>query len=373
MTKADPTGRRLHVVLIGYAHGHGGIQTHCHWLAKGLSDRGHRVELLSPAPMTGHEASLPCRTDYAITEYRGWRDVWCLARARSGKSEAVVITGTGWKAMLLAVALRPTEKRVFFEVMSGERSGRFDPRDLTRLGFNAIVGQGSGVERMFVRDFGWTGSSTVIPALPEPLERISQVPIPPRLPQRPDGRLRLAYFSRLVPYKGAGFLIENWSRLAEHAESLDIWGTGSAHDEFAAKIAEAGLGDIVRLKGRYPGGQAYVDLLQSYDMTLLPTWGQEGAPLVLLESMACGIPFVANGVGGIPDYANRWCEVTEGDVADFLPLYDRLARRIRSGGLDTAALQAHYRDNFSFERLVERWEAFLQAPLADSAKERSLS
>ena len=351
----------MHIVLIGYLHHDGGIQTHSHWLARGLVARGHSVEILTPGPLRGAAPGLPVDPPYAVGEYRGAADLWRLARRPRLAVDAVVIAGTGWKAMALALAIRPAGKRIFFEVMSGERNAWPDPRDLVHLGFDAIVAQGRGVERAFLRAFGWQRARTVIPALPEPLEVACH--IPPALPRRTSRKLSLAYFGRLVVYKGAGFLIENWERLARHADRLDIWGAGPAHDEFAAKIAAASLGDRIALKGRYPRGQAYVDLLQSYDRTLLPTWGKEGAPLVLLESMACGVPFVANGVGGIPDYANPQCAVTSGDVAELLTLYDGLAERLRAGGVNTAALQAHYRDRFGYERLVDRWEQFLASPL----------
>jgi glycosyltransferase involved in cell wall biosynthesis len=356
----------MRIILIGYLHNHGGIQNHTHWLAKGLAARGHEVDVLTPAQTRGAAAGLPTDTPYAISEYRGLADLLRFALNRWSGIDAVAIAGTGWKAMALALAIRPVGKRIFFEVMRGQRFDRLDPRSMVHLGFDAIVGQGRDVERVFCRDFRWNKPSVVIPALPEPLDHLCDIRPGRRLPQSPNRKLRLAHFSRLVPHKGAGYLVDNWQHLARHADSLDIWGQGPAHDDLAAKISTAGLADKIALRGRYPRGGDYVTLLQSYDMTLLPTWGNEGAPLVLLESMACGVPFVANGVGGIPDYANPQCEVTSGDLAEFLPLYDRLAERIRSQGFDAASLQAYYRANFGYERLVDRWESFFASPLPEA-------
>lgn len=357
----------MHIILIGYLHNHGGIQTHTHWLAKGLVSRGHSVEVITPGPQRGDPPCLPQGERYEITEYRTLGDVLRIGRKTRPHPDAVVVAGTGWKAMSLAYAIKGTRRRVFFEVMSGERNARFDPRDMARLGFDAIVAQGSGVARAFVREFSWSRPHVTIPALPEPLEVVADIPAAPKLPHEGEGKLRLGYFSRLINYKGAGWLIENWGRLSQRAERLDIWGTGPAHDEFAKLIDKHGLEDRIALRGRYPSGQEYIKLLQQYDLTLLPTWGKEGAPLVLLESMACGVPFVANGVGGIPDYANPRCAITSGNLDEFLPLYDELAARIARGEIDTEALQDHYRQNFSFERLVDRWETFLSSSLPEAA------
>lgn len=359
----------MHIILIGYLHNHGGIQTHTHWLAKGLACRGHSVEVITTGPMRGDPPNLPEDAQYSIRQYQTFTDILSIARMERPRADGVVVTGTGWKAMILALAMKGARRRVFFEVMSGERNSRIDPRGMARWGFDAVVAQGSGVARTFTEEFGWKRPQVIIPALPEPLEIVGEIPPAPKLPHIDKGKLRLAYFGRLVPYKGAGFLIENWGRISKHALSLDIWGTGDAYDDFAELIARNDLSGSVSLKGRYPQGQDYIDLLQHYDLTLLPTWGKEGAPLVLLESMACGVPFVANGVGGIPDYANPYCAITSGDVAEFLSLYDELAARIGRGDIDSEALQDHYRQNFSYERLVDRWENFLSNPLPAPAGE----
>ncbi|RIJ29194.1 glycosyltransferase family 4 protein [Henriciella algicola] len=353
----------MHIILIGYLHNHGGIQTHTHWLANGLVSRGHSVEAITPGPQRNDPPGLPQNGHYEISEYRTIGDILRIGRKARPRPDAVVVAGTGWKAMTLAYAIKGARRRVFFEVMSGERNTWLDPRDMARIGFHAMVAQGSGVERAFVREFSWCRPHVTIPALPEPLEVEANIPVAPKLPRGGEGKLRLGYFSRLINYKGAGWLIENWDCLSQHAERLDIWGTGPAHDEFAALINKNGLGDRISLKGRYPRGQEYINLLQRYDLTLLPTWGKEGAPLVLLESMACGVPFVANGVGGIPDYANPQSAITSGKLEEFLLLYNDLAARIGRGEIDGEALQEHYRQNFSFERLVDQWEGFLNSPL----------
>lgn len=133
------------------------------------------------------------------------------------------------------------------------------------------------------------------------------------------------------------------------------------------QITAAGLADTIALKGRYPDGSAYIDLLKGYDVTLLPTIGEEGAPLVLLESMACGVPFVANGMGGIPDYANPDSAITSGDIQEFTPAVCDILARVRAGTIDRARLQGHYRSTFSTPVLTDRWETFLSDSIARKA------
>lgn len=344
-------------------HGEGGIQTHTHYLATGLFERGHRVTVVTPPPMARHEAELPGRDgDYRLVTYSGVASALKgLGTGRTAGHDVAVLCGTGWKSMVGMLALPRPTKRIFFEVMSGARMGRLDPRMLVHAGFDAIVGQGRPVEQKFCEEFGWRGVRTTIPALPEPLERRCSIPGRRALPIERDKGLRLVYFGRLAAHKGVAYLIENWARLSRVAQSLDVFGSGPQEEELRQLISSRGLGEVIRLRGRYPGGQDYVDLMQDYDLKLLPTVGAEGAPLVLLEAMACGLPFVANGVGGIPDYANEDCAITNGNIEDFLPLFDSFVERMMRGHVDGARLQGYYDKHFSFDGLVDRWESFLRS------------
>lgn len=41
----------MNCLLIGYMHGQGGIQSHTHFLATGLTEHGHSVLVLTPEPL----------------------------------------------------------------------------------------------------------------------------------------------------------------------------------------------------------------------------------------------------------------------------------------------------------------------------------
>lgn len=362
---------RLRILLIGYMHGRGGIQSHTHYLASGLVERGHAVSVLTPAPFTGHDPVNPSGRPYDLATYESVTDV-ARYRSPAGPFDVGVVCGTGWSAMLGVRANRAIKKRVFFEVMSGERAKRLDPRMIVHWGFNAIVGQAKPVEARFCDEFNWSGERITIPALPEPLETQVDIAVRSRSDLNSVGELRLAYFGRLAPHKGVKMLIERWDELSQWGKSLDIWGGGEQFDELDALIKSKGLEGVVRLCGRYPDGADYVALLQNYDLKLLPTVGAEGAPLVLLEAMACGLPFVANGVGGIPDYDNVDARITDGNIADFFPLIADWVSAHQRDEIDPARLQRHYSQHFSFSRLVDRWENFFRNLSAQTAS-RSVS
>ena len=346
----------MRITLVGYLHGQGGIQTHTYYLATGLTERGHEVSVVSPPARNGHSEFVSDKCTFNVLTYKG--TVNAMASVRHTRCDVAVVCGVGCKAMLSVLAATGA-KKVFFEVMSGASLGLRDPRRLVHLGFDAIVGQGSAVSVRFQEAFGWNGPAVVIPALPEPLERT--VGLQPRLITAAGDRpLSMAYFGRLAAHKNVALLIDHWDDIAGCDGKLDIWGTGPEKEALAAQIKSAGRSGQIALKGSYPRGSEYIALLRNYDLTLLATIGDEGAPLVLLESMAAGVPFVANGVGGIGDYANPDCAVTSGDIAEFIPLAQGLVARLRAGKVNIDRLQAHYRNTFGYENLTERWDVFLK-------------
>jgi glycosyltransferase involved in cell wall biosynthesis len=74
-------------------------------------------------------------------------------------------------------------------------------------------------------------------------------------------------------------------------------GTGHQYDKMQALAVGLGLEGCVHFAGLWPDtSQVYPGL----DM-LLQTSRIEGLPLSLLEGMACGLPVVAIGVGGVPE------------------------------------------------------------------------
>lgn len=360
----------MNILLIGYIHGEGGIQTHTHFLAKGLVERGHDVTVLSPPPISnfGHQTARGVDRSYRLATYgKQLPDSDLSQISRREQFDVTVVCGTGWKSMVKTLTTIRTKRRVFFEVMSGDRSKRLDPRALVHFGFDAVVGQAPTVEEKFCESFQWRKQRTTIPALPEPLEVQADIPERTRLDSDGDGKLRMAYFGRLAPHKRVDFLIENWSVFGERAHSLDIWGGGEDRERLEGLVAAAGLGEQIQFRGRYPTGQAYVDELASYDLKLLATDGAEGAPLVLLEAMATGLPFIANGVGGIPGYANEDCAITSGDLGEFMPAYREWLRKWEAGEISPERLQQFYKDKFSYRALVDRWESFMTELLGPRA------
>jgi glycosyltransferase involved in cell wall biosynthesis len=107
-----------------------------------------------------------------------------------------------------------------------------------------------------------------------------------------------------VPVKGTDVLIEACARLAHQGLRFQccLIGDGTLRRCLEEQIARLGVGERVRLLGRLPN-EKLPDWYRSAHVFALASYS-EGIPSVLLEAAACGTPFVATRVGGIPEVAD---------------------------------------------------------------------
>jgi glycosyltransferase involved in cell wall biosynthesis len=127
---------------------------------------------------------------------------------------------------------------------------------------------------------------------------------------RPEARARLGldgtdplllFVGRLVPVKGLDVLLDACAELArsELRFRLCLVGDGPLRGSLEQRAARLGLAGTVQFCGPRPHGQL-PDWFRAADLFVLPS-RSEGLPSVLLEATACGTPFVASRVGGIPE------------------------------------------------------------------------
>lgn len=368
----------MKILLAGCALGQGGLQSHLRWMARALGEEGvetlvlslgskkfspddfptlqglqnQRVRFISCIPYKTQDATLGLPKLQRLAEIKTVIDEF--------SPDVYFAVGTGWNLFIPPRLSRSKTRRIFHEVMSGVSNGWRDSRWGVRWWFDEVVGQSPIVAKTFAECFDWKKPVTAIPAIPEPLELTASLP-ESTLRTVELGQARAALFSRLVPHKQAFWLVQQWDLLKDVLGELHIHGTGPEEQLIRDYIASRGLGDRVKCFGRYPEGQAYADLLRSYDLTLLPTIGAEGAPLVLLESMACGVPFVAYGVGGIPDYGvdNPNCLIVPPDPDAFICGVRQMIHRLAHGQINQAQLQQLYLERYSYAVLKKAWLSYL--------------
>lgn len=126
------------------------------------------------------------------------------------------------------------------------------------------------------------------------VEEISTIP---KTPPAQGAPLRLLFVGRLISTKGILEAIESVARArATCSLTLDIVGTGDLAGECDKRIAQLGVGDIVRLHGRQPKEEVF----RWYDRShvfLFPSY-REPSGNVVFEAMSRGLPVITSTVGG---------------------------------------------------------------------------
>ncbi len=143
------------------------------------------------------------------------------------------------------------------------------------------------------------------------------------------------FVGRIAPNKGLPLLVDALARLPP-GERRPLLLMGSDWGERAtveARARERGVADLVRFLGHVDDADRYRAIVRGASVFVLPSeW--EAFGLVLLESMAAGVPIVATAVGGVPevlDGGRAGCLVPYGDA-------ERLADGLReafAGSEDT--------------------------------------
>lgn len=139
--------------------------------------------------------------------------------------------------------------------------------------------------------------------------------------------LRIVFAGRLMPHKGVFDLLEAVRRIVgRHELRLDVAGRGPAASDLEEKVANLGLGQVVRLHGHMEW-EGLQELLRRSHVFALPSHA-EGLPKVMWEAWAAGTALVISPVGSVPRYVEDGVDgllVPPGEPAELAEALSRLA------------------------------------------------
>ena len=169
----------------------------------------------------------------------------------------------------------------------------------------------------------------------------------------------VGWVGRLAPIKDPFLLVEVARRVVDAMPTCHfvVVGDGELRSELEDAVRQAGLTDNVHLIGwRTDLAEIYSDL----DLVIL-TSKNEGTPLVLLETMACGKTFVATDVGGIPDLT-----AGEYEEREAVRYFENAALTTRSATSLTAATLRLLGDPQLRQKMSEKAREFVSARFSAS-------
>ncbi len=182
----------------------------------------------------------------------------------------------------------------------------------------------------------------------------------------PDGAFVVGWIGRMTAIKRLPDVVAAFARLRERGveAKLCLVGDGPDRELVERRAHELGVSRDVLFVGYQREVAPYYAL---FDALLLPS-GNEGTPVVAIESLAAGTPVVATNVGGIPDVVEHGTDgflTPVGEVEALAAALERLARnpelRIEMGRAGRARTLPRYR----VERLVDDVDSLYRVLLAE--------
>ena len=173
---------------------------------------------------------------------------------------------------------------------------------------------------------------------------------------KPVHQVRVAFLGRFHRQKGVYRLLDLWSELDIQPARLEFYGHGEEREALNREIQRRGLSPQVRVNGPWSKPEELGAILSETDLVVLPS-ETEGLPVVLLEAMAHGVPFVATDVGAVKTLAqhNPDVRVVALEREALKGAIQELAHDIRSGCIRGDRLQQYHHAHYGYEMLSERW------------------
>jgi len=331
---------RVCILVERYLPDTGGTENQTRALARGLREEGIGVLVITrrfrrELPRSGAVEGTPVFR--APPWGRSSRMRWMLAltsvpilmRLRKHYDTILVSSFHTLGAPATAVARTLGKGCVLKADADGEMSGAFFQPSLAKLGLSRLDGVlrlGVGVRNMLLRtadafvslssemahEFEQCGvDPRRIHTIPNAVDTENFHQVPPTVKQQLRCRLGLPrrtilgiYTGRLVTYKGLPGLLRVWKNVAcgNEESCLVLVGEQSADiDGCEAELRRFVTANRLENRVFFAGHVKNVDeYLKASDFFVFPT-ENEAFGLSLVEAMACGLPVIATGIGGIKD------------------------------------------------------------------------
>jgi len=262
-----------------------------------------------------------------------------------------------WPDVALARLLFWPPIPLVFSFHGLDRAGQMPLR--RRLAFRVLAGittrvftVSEGAKRYLVDEVGLSASR--IQVIPNGVDTKRFSPGPPRTR---GGRLVVGTVGSLTPVKNQALLLRSCAALAGHGVDweLRLAGKGPWEARLRQLAAHLGVTERVRFHGAVEEVPAF---LRDLDLFALPS-DTEAHPNALLEAMACGLPCVASGIGGVPEVlAKGQCGiiVAPGEQAALTHQIVRLARDGELARRLGIAARERVRREYSLEGMLQAYE-----------------
>ena len=115
--------------------------------------------------------------------------------------------------------------------------------------------------------------------------------------------LMIGYAGQLQPHKGLDLAVNAVKQLIDAGYDLrfEIWGPENQSPHYVTELKKSTVAyPQIHWNGRYAGSQLW-DILNSFDVIVIPSRWYENSPTVILEAFSVGLPVVTTNLGGMAE------------------------------------------------------------------------
>lgn len=342
----------------------GGLESHVHYLCRGLARRGHTVTVVTSLSRPGlpaheeidgirvHRTPLPSRTPW------GWfaHAAGSTPRTRAAVQGADVVHAQAFPSILpcsLALAGSGTPLVCTLHTSHFLRLAA-NPAVAPALGKLVELSDYNFAASKEIADVGeGLGPSISVETLVNGVETEIFRPVEGTHP-RAGRRWRLVVPRRLFPKNGVEFFVRALPLIAAGADvDVIVVGDGPEREMLQGLARELGVAGRIDFLGARPHAEM-PGLLCSADLAVFPSL-VEATSVAALECMACGVPVAASAVGGLP-------QIVDDPVGGLFPPGDpeglaaKVLELLSDGRLEGRGATGRERvvAKWSNERLVDR-------------------
>jgi len=280
----------------------GGLESHVHYLCRGLVARGHEVTVVTSLSRPGlathevmdgirvHRTPLPARKPW------GWlaHALGSTRRTRAAVAGADVVHAQAFPSLLpCAVALAGSSTPLVCTLHTSHFLRLAASRILARpLGKLVELGDYNFAASKEIADMGESLGPTIrVEVLVNGVDTGIFRPVEPVLPPSGDCR-RLVVPRRLFPKNGVEYFVRALPAIVAGADvDAIVIGDGPERERLEALAADLGVAGRIRFLGARPHAEM-PGLLCSGDLAVFPSL-VEATSVAALECMACGLPVAA--------------------------------------------------------------------------------
>lgn len=353
----------------------GGVANHVLNLARALSERGHKVTVVTSrtrGSLITAELNGPIRIIRIRTAYRGARFVFPILATLANRKMDIVhwhiaarYLDTKASRWIRAKGKVFTNHTSVFVASARDRSGLLESYLIAMALADRVI--------VPSRELGDLSAGCGIPLskiryIPNGVD-LSKFDVPADPVLAGNGQ-SVVTVRRLVAKNGVDVLIRAWPLvLQEHPSArLTIAGDGPERPAIVSLARDLGVSDSIDLLGNVPPDEI-PGILSAADVFAIPS-RIEATSIACLEAMAAGLPVVGTSVGGIPEL------VSEGTTGLLVPpdepklLARALNRLLSDPGLRTRLgrnARKRAEANFSWDDVAMKTEAVYREALAEAS------